>query len=90
MKDAKGEIAGEAEGQEAATSIERESFCVTDADERGEAADLACDVGGLLLERGCVGDTGVSMTEDTGPTEADAGAEAGLCGEQLDDATGIE
>lgn len=90
MEDAKGEIAREAEGQEAATGIEGEGLCVADADERGEAADLACDIGGLLLEGGGVGNAGVGMTEDAGAAEADAGAEAGLCGEQLNDAAGIE
>jgi len=90
MEDADGDFAGDAEGEESATRIEREGFSPVDADKRGEAAELAGDVWGLLLEGGGFGGGGIGVAENAGAIEADAGAEAGQGGEELDDAGGIE
>ena len=90
MEDADGDFAGKAEGEEATARIEREGFSPFDADERGEAFELAGDVWGLLLEGGGLRGGGIGVAENAGAIEADAGAEAGQGGEELDDAGGIE
>lgn len=90
MEDADGDFAGKAEGEKATTRIEREGFSAFDADERGEAFELAGDVWSLLLEGGGLGGGGVGVAENAGPIEADAGAEAWQGREELDDAGGIE
>jgi hypothetical protein len=90
MENADGDFAGEAEGKEATARIEREGFSPFDADERGEAAKLAGDVWGLLLEGGGFRGGGIGVAENAGAVEANAGAEAGLGGEELDDARSIE
>lgn len=90
MEDADGDFAGEAEGEEATAGIEREGFSPFDADERGEASELVGDVWGLLLEGGGFGSGGIGVAENAGAVEANAGAEAGLGGEELDDARSIE
>jgi hypothetical protein len=66
MEDADGDFAGEAEGEESATRIEREGFSPVDADKRGEAAELAGDVWGLLLEGGGFGGGGIGVAENAG------------------------
>ena len=90
MEDADGDFAGEAEGEEATARIERECFSPFDADERGEASELAGDVWGLLLEGGRHRGGGIGVAENARAIEANAGAEAGLGGEELDNAGGIE
>ena len=90
MEDADGDFAGEAEGEEATACIEREGFSPFDADERGEASELAGNVWSLLLESGGLGGGGIGVAENARPVEADAGAEAGQGGEELDDAGGIK
>lgn len=90
MEDADGDFAGEAEGEEASAGIEREGFSPFDTDERGEASELAGNVWSLLLESGGLRGGGIGVAENAGAAEADACAEAGQSGEELDDAGGIE
>ena len=90
MEDADGDFAREAEGEEATAGIEREGFSPFDADERGEASELAGNVWSLLLESGGLRGGGIGVAENAGAIEADAGAEAWQGGEELDDAGGIE
>lgn len=86
MQHGHGRVVREAESEQATTRVQREGFGTFNADQWGEAAQLAGDFRSLALELAGIWLAGVGMAKDVRAMQADTGAKAALTGQQLDDA----